>query len=190
MSVSGNRKRSMNLLAAAGLCLTLAGCSTYHSSAGGGFSGTELTAAGTATGIPFQVDGKVGDIQGAPLAAAVNSAMTASVAGTAVHYAACEPYTECAGDHLVWTFGPPDARPTSAYPPALGRNLNWFGDYQPAPNNVTVKVALFQGSNVVASASGQTNADSPNDPAFQSLIANMSASVLSGPDFFDRVGFP
>jgi hypothetical protein len=190
MSVSGNRKRSMNLLAAAGLCLTLAGCSVYHTSAGGGFSGTDLTAAGTGPGIPLQVDGKVGGIQGAPLAAAVSSAMPASVAGTAVHYAACEPYTECAGDHIVWTFGPPDARPTSAYPPALGRNFNWFGDYQPAPNNVAVTVALFQGGNVVASTSGQTNADSPNDPAFQSLIAQMSASVLSGPDFFDRVGLP
>jgi hypothetical protein len=190
MSVSGNRKRSMNLLAAVGLCLTLAGCSTYQSSAGGGFSTADLTAAGTGPGIPLEVDGKVGGIRGAPLAAAVSSAMPASVAGTAVRYAACEPYTECAGDHIVWTFGPPAARPTSAYPPALGTNFNWFGDYQPAPNNVTVKVALFQGGNVVASASGQTNADSPNDPAFQSLIANLSANVLSGPDFFDGVGLP
>ncbi len=190
MSVSGNCKRSMNLLAAAGLCLTLAGCSTYHSSAGGGFSTADLTAAGAGSGIPIQVDGKVGAVQGAPLAAAVSSAMPASVAGTAVHYAACEPYTECAGDHLVWTFGPPDARPASAYPPALGTNLNWFGDYRPAPNNVTVKVALFQGGNVVASASGQTKADTPNDPAFQGLIAALSADVLSGPDVFDRVGLP
>ena len=190
MSVSGNRKRSMNLLAAAGLCLTLAGCSVYHSSAGGGFSSTGLTASGTGTGIPFQVDGKVGGVQGAPLAAAVATAMPATVAGTSVHYGACEPFTECAGDHLVWTFGPPAARPASAYPAALGRNLNWFGDYEPAPNNVTVKVALFQGGNVVASTSGQTNADSPNDPAFQALIADMAATVLSGPDVFDSVGLP
>lgn len=190
MSVSGNRTRSVNVLAAAGLCLMLAGCSTYHSSAGGGFSTSGLTAAGSGPGIPFQVDGMVGSVQGAPLAAAVATAMPATVAGTPVHYGACEPFTECAGDHLVWTFGPPDARPASAYPPALGTNLNWFGHYQPAPNNVTVKVALFQGGNVVASTSGQTNADSPNDPAFQALIADMAATVLSGPDVFDEAGLP
>jgi len=190
MSVSGNRKRPMNVLALAGLCLTLAGCSTYHASAGGGFSTADLTAAGTGPGIPFQVDGKVGGIQGAPLAAAVGMAMPASVAGTTVHYAACEPYTECAGNHLVWTFGPPAARPVSAYPPALGTNLNWFGGYQPAANNVSVKLALFQGGNVVASVSGQTEANGPDDPAFKNLVTEMSSSVLSGPDVFDRVGAP
>jgi len=190
MSVSGNRKRSMNVLATAGLCLMLAGCGVYHTSTGGGFSASALTEAGAGSGIPFQVDGKVGGVQGAPLAAAVATAMPATVAGTPVHYGACDPFTECAGNHLVWTFGPPAARPTSAYPAALGRNLNWFGDYEPASNNVSVKVALFQGGNVVASASGQTSADSPNDPAFQALIADMAASVLSGPDVFDWAGLP
>ena len=190
MSASGNRKHSMNLLAVAGLSLTLAGCSVYHSSVGGGFSSSGLTTEGTGSGIPFQVDGMVGSVQGAPLAAAVATAMPAAVDGTAVHYSACEPFTECAGDHLVWTFGPPAARPASAYPPAAAFNLNWFSGYEPAPSNVTVKVALFQGGNVVASASGQINADNPNDPAFQSLIAGMSATVLSGPDIFDKVGLP
>jgi hypothetical protein len=188
MSAPRDRFRTQLLLAS--LLLPLAGCSTYHTTAGGGFSNASLTAAGSGSGIPFQVDGKVGNTQGAPLAAAVATAMPASVGGAAVHYAACEAYTECAGDHLVWTFGPPSARPVSAYPPAAAYNLHWFGNYEPAPNNVTVKVALFQGGNVVASTSGQTNADSPNDPAFQSLIAEMSGAVLSGPDVFDRIGFP
>jgi hypothetical protein len=72
----------------------------------------------------------------------------------------------------------------------VGTNLNWIGGYEPAANNVAVKVALFQGGNVVASVSGQTEADSPTDPAFQSLIANMAATVLSGPDILDSVGLP
>jgi hypothetical protein len=190
MSAFANRTHSAHWLAATCLCLTLTGCGVYNSSAGGGFSTSSLTAAGSGAGIPFQVDGKVGGIQGAPLAAAVGGAMPTSVAGATVHYAACEPYTECAGDHLVWTFGPPDARPASSHPPALGTNLNWFGSYEPAANNVTVKLALFQGGNVVASVSGQTDADSPNDPAFQALIAGMSQSVLSGPDIFDEIGLP
>jgi hypothetical protein len=190
MSAPRNRTHLRTPLFLASLLLPLAGCSVYHAQAGGGFSDESLTAAGSASGIPFQVDGKVGGTQGAPLAAAVATAMPTSVGKATVHYTACEPYTECAGDHLVWTFGPPAARPAAAYPPAAAYNLHWFGGYEPAANNVTVKVALFQGGNVVASASGQTNADSPNDPAFQSLIAEMSASVLSGPDVLDWVGFP
>lgn len=196
MSASRNRKHFIDAsavtktLAVACLCLPLAACSAYHRQAGGGFSGDSLTTAGAGPGIAFQVDGKVGATQGAALAAAVATAMPASVGGAAVHYAACAPYTECAGDHLVFTFGPPSARPPSAYPSAMGYNLNWFGNYEPEPNNVTVKVALFQGGNVVASASGQTEADSPNDPAFQSLIAELSETVLSGPDVFDWLGLP
>lgn len=190
MSATINRKRSMSMLTAVGFALTLAGCSTYHSAASGNFSTERLTSAGGGAGIPFQVDGSVGGVRGAPLATAVAGAMPATVAGTSVHYTACEPYTECAGDHLVWTFGPPTARPASAYPPALGTNLNWFGDYQPSPTNVTVKVALFQYGNPVASTSGQTDAASPNDPAFQALIADMASKVMSGPDVFDRAGLP
>lgn len=190
MSGSINRTRSMSLLATAGIVLTLAGCSTYHSSVSGNFSGERLTSAGSGPGIAFQVDGTVGGVRGAQLATAIASAMPAAVDGTAVHYTACEPYTECAGDHLVWTFGPPAARPASAYPPALGTNLNWFGDYAPSPANVTVKVALFQGGNPVASLSGQTDAASPTDPAFQQLVASMAQHVMSGPDMFDRVGLP
>ena len=191
-----NRKHLANAFAVAktfavvGICLPLAACSAYHRQTSWGFSGDSLTSAGAGPGIAFQVDGKVGDTQGAPLATAVATAMPATVGGAAVHYAACAPYTECAGDHLVFTFGPPDARPTSAYPPAMGYNLNWFGNYEPAANNVTVKVALFQGGNVVASASGQTEAGSPNDPAFQSLIAQLSETVMSGPDAFDWLGLP
>ena len=190
MFSAGNRKRLTTASVAACLCLPLAACSVYHDTVGGGFSSTGLTTAGTAGGIPFQVDGKVGTAQGAPLAAAVATAMPTSVAGATVHYTACQPYTECAGDHLVWTFGPPAARPASAYPPAAAYNVEWVGHYEPASNNVTVKVALFQGGNVVASASGQTDADSPNDPAFQSLIAEMSETVLSGPDAADWIDFP
>ena len=190
MSATVNRKRSTSMLVAVGLSLTLAGCSTYHSATSGNFSAERLASAGGGAGIPFQVDGSVGGVRGAPLATAVAGAMPATVGAAAVHYTACEPYTECAGDHLVWTFGPPDARPASAYPPAVGRNLNWIGDYQPSPTNVSVKVALFQNGNPVASISGQTDAASPNDPAFQSLIAGMAAKLMSGPDVFDNVGLP
>jgi hypothetical protein len=189
MSLIGHHTRLAVSLTLAAICLPLAGCATYHPAAGNGFSGKRLAEAGTAGGIQIQVDGKVGGVQGAPLAAAVSGAMPGTVAGTAVHYVACEPYTECPGDHLVFTFGPPAARPANAYPLSLATNVNWLG-YHPAPNNVTVKLALFQGGNPVASISGQTNADSPNDPAFQSLIASMSRSVLSGPDAFDWIGFP
>ena len=190
MSATVNRKRSMSMLAAVGIALTLAGCSTYHSAVSGNFSTERLTSAGSGAGIPFQVDGSVGGVRGTPLATAVAGAMPTTVAGTSVHYSACEPYTECAGDHLVWTFGPPAARPASAHPPALGTNLNWFGDYEPSPRNVTVKVALFQNGNPVASVSGQTDATGPNDPAFQSLIADMASEVMSGPDIFDDIGLP
>src|SRR5579859_1593467 len=147
MSATVNRKHSLSLLAALCLTLTAAGCSTYQSGVSGNFSSERLTTAGSGPGIALQVDGSVGGVRGAQLATAVASALPATVEGTAVHYAACEPYTECAGDHLVWTFGPPAARPASAYPPALGTNLNWFGSYEPSPTNVTVKVALFQGGN-------------------------------------------
>jgi hypothetical protein len=190
MSATVDRKRSMSMLAAVGFTLTLAGCSTYHSAVSGNFSAERLTSAGSGAGIPFQVDGSVGGVRGTPLATAVGGAMPATVAGASVHYSACQPYTECAGDHLVWTFGPPDARPASAFPPALGTNLNWFGDYEPSPTNVTVKVALFQDGTPVASVSGQTEAASPDDPAFQALVAKMAAEVMSGPDVFDEAGLP
>jgi hypothetical protein len=185
-----NRLRSVSMLAAMGFPLALAGCSTYHSSVSGNFSNQQLTSAGSGAGIPFQVDGSVGGVRGAPLAAAVATAMPATVDGTVVHYAACDPYTECAGDHLVWTFGPPSARPISVHPPALGMNVNWFSNYEPLPTNVAVKVALFQGGNPVASISGQTEAASPDDPAFKALIADMAAQVMSGPDVFDLAGLP
>ena len=190
MSATVNRKRPMSMLAAVGFTLTLAGCSTYHSATSGNFSTERLTSAGSGAGIPFQVDGSVAGVRGAPLATAVAGAMPATVAGTSVHYTACEPYTECAGDHLVWTFGPPAARPSSAYPAALGTNLNWIGDYEPSPTNVSVKVALFQNGSPVASVSGQTDAASPTDPAFQSLIASMAATVMDGTDVFDDIGLP
>jgi hypothetical protein len=184
MSILGNSTRIATTFVLA-LCLPLAGCATYHTQTGNDFSGARL-----ATGIPFQVDGKVGSVQGTPLAAAVGAAMPASVGGSEFRYAACDAYTECPGDHLVWTFGPPAARPRSAYPPAIAVNLNWIGNYEPSPNNVTAKVALFQGGNVVASAAGQVDASDPSDPAFQAMIGQMSHAVLSGPDWFDRVGFP
>ncbi|MDB5392966.1 MAG: hypothetical protein JWM91_472 [Rhodospirillales bacterium] len=189
MSPIGHNTRLTVSLGLAALCLPLAGCATYHSAASNSFSSKRLADAGTGGGIQIQVDGKVGGMQGAPLAAAIAAAMPATVDGTPVHYVACDPYTECPGDHLVFTFGPPAARPTTVYPPALAVNFNLLG-YHPAPNNVTAKLALFQGGNAVTSIAGQTNADSPSDPAFQSLIGNMSSSVLSGPDVVDRIGFP
>jgi hypothetical protein len=185
MPFKADRARLFPALITLSLMPLLGGCATYHAAAGNGFSSAGLSDASAKSGIPFQVDGKVGGVQGEPLATAVGAAMPASM-----KYAACAPYTECPGDHLVWTFGPPDARPRSAYPAGLAYNLNWIGGYEPAPNNVTAKVALFQGGNVVASASGQTDAASPNDPAFQAMIAQMSSAVLSGPDIFDAVGFP
>ena len=190
MSLIGHHThRAVSLAVAAALSLQMAGCATFHPAAGNGFSGKKLADAGAAAGIPVQIDGKVGGIQGAALATAVTAALPATVAGNTVHYVACEPYAECPGDHLVFTFGPPAARPTNAYPLSLATNVNLLG-YSPSPNTVTAKLALFQGGTVVASISGQTAADSPNDPVFQSLVTSMSNSVLSGPDIFDRIGFP
>jgi hypothetical protein len=189
MSLTGHRTRLAISLGLAALCLPLAGCATYHKAAGNNFSGARLTEAGTAGGIQIQVDGKVGGVQGDALAAAVTAAMPATVGGTPVKYVACAQYTECPGDHLVFTFGPPAARPSSAYPPALATNFNLLG-YNPGPDNVTVKAALFQGGEVVSSIAGQTDATGPSDPAFLSLVGGMAGSVLSGPDIFDRVGFP
>jgi hypothetical protein len=156
--------------------LGLAGCSVYHAETDGGFSSSALA---TAKDLPIQVDGVVGGVRGDPLGQAVAAAMPTDVGGAALTYAPCTAYTECPGDHLVWTFGPPAARPTSAYPPALGTNVNWVGTWTPAPTNVTVKVALFQNGNVVSSAAGQVDAASPDDPAFKSLIASMTSTVLS-----------
>jgi hypothetical protein len=190
MSILANRTHFALAIMLASLCLPLAGCSTYHSASSNGFSSARLSNAGGKDGLPFQVDGKVGDVQGAALASAVGSAMPASVGGTALHYTACEAYTECAGDHLVWTFGPPASRPRSAYPPELAVNYNIIGGYEPSATNVTAKVALIQGGNIVASVSGQVDAAGPTDPAFQSMIEQMSQSVLSGPDLFDWIGFP
>ncbi len=159
--------------------LASTGCaSVYHESASQDFSAAPLAAPG---GLPLQVDGTVGTLRGAALAQAVAQAMPASAGGGDVHYAPCEAYSECPGDHLVWTFGPPAARPASAYPPAIARNIDWIGDYRPSPNNVTAKLALIENGNVVASASGQVDASSPSDPAFQALVAAMTRSVLSGP---------
>lgn len=166
--------------------ISLGGCSVYQSDVDFSFSEASLTGAGTGAGIPIQVDGKVGDVQGAPLAAAVTAAMPKSIGETAVHYAPCAPYTECAGDHIVWTFGPPAARPVTAYPPALATNIDWIGPYRPSPNNVTVKVAVIQRGRVVASASGQVDASNPNDPAFQALIEEMSENALCAPGWLDE----
>ncbi len=149
---------------------------TYHAETDGGFSSAALA---SSQPLPIQVDGVVGGVRGDPLAQSVAAAMPADMNGTALTYAPCAAYTECPGDHLVWTFGPPAARPRSAYPPEFTANLNWFGDYQPAPNNVTVKAALFQNGNVVSSVSGQVDADNPDDPAFKALIASMSSTVLT-----------
>jgi hypothetical protein len=169
-----------------GVCLVagLAGCSPYYTQVGGGFSGAALTAHGA---LPIQIDGKVGSAEGAPLAQAVAAAMPASVDGVKLEYAPCKPDTECPGDHLVWTFGPPEARPASVHPAALSYNVNLIGSYQPEPNNVAVKVMLIQGGHIVASASGQVDADNPDDPNFKSLIGDLSGQVLEGPDWLDWV---
>ncbi|HTJ64020.1 MAG TPA: hypothetical protein VL899_09425 [Alphaproteobacteria bacterium] len=168
--------------------LALGACSTYNTATTGGFSDAALVA--QTKGVPVQVDGSVGGVHGAPLATAVAAAMPTMVGGKSLQYAPCEPNTECAGDHLVWTFGPADWRPASAHPPALATNVNWFGDVRPAPNNVAVKLALFQGGTVVASTSGQVDVNNPDDPAFKALIATMTDEVLSGPDWLDDVGLP
>jgi hypothetical protein len=174
--------------ASLGLCMALSACGAYNAQTSNSYSDAALSA--QTAGIPIQVDGSVGSVRGAPLATAVAAAMPKTVEGKAAQYAPCQPFTECAGDHIVWTFGPPDWRSAYAHPPALAVNVtDWVSD-RPAPNNVAVKVALFQGGTVVASASGQVDANNPDDPAFQALIAAMSSKVLSGPDIFDRVGLP
>ncbi len=171
----------MRAACAAGL-LAMTGCaSVYHVENDEAFSSAPLTAG---TPVPLQVDGVVGGMQGEPLAQAVAAAMP-PVGGPNVQYAPCEAYTECPGDHLVWTFGPPAWRPASAYPPAISRNIDWIGNYRPAPNNIAAKLALFENGQVVGSASGQVDADSPSDPAFQAMVASMTRQVLSGPGFLD-----
>jgi hypothetical protein len=163
----------------------LTGCGVYHADADEGLSEDSLTRAGTAEGVALQVDGAVGGVRGAALAQAVAGAMSKQVGDATIRYAPCPAFTECAGDHIVWTFGSPAARPASAYPPALATNIDWIGPYAPDSDNVTVKVALIQGGDVVASASGQVDAASPDDPAFRDLIKAMSRRVLSGPGWFD-----
>jgi hypothetical protein len=170
------------------LALALSACNTYYTQTSRGFSDAALAA--QAKGVPVQVDGSVGGVRGAALEKVVAAAMPTTVGDKALQYALCEPYTECAGDHLVWTFGPAEWRPVSAHPPALATNVSWFGDHRPADNNVAVKLALFQGGTVVASTSGQVDANGPDDPAFQSLIARMTHEVLSGPDWMDDIGLP
>jgi len=178
--------RSLRFAALGLFALGAAGCSVYHAEVDGGFSASALTALGAGTGIPLQVDGAVGSVRGAALATAVAGSMPTTVEGTPVRYAPCDPYTECAGDHVVWTFGPPAARPASVYPSELHVNVDWIGGYQPSPANITAKVALFHGGTVVSSAAGQV--DAPNgtdDPAFRALIADMSRAVFSSPGLLD-----
>jgi hypothetical protein len=177
-----------NALGFGALALALSACSTYYTQTTGSFSDAALAA--QTKGVAVQVDGSVGGVRGAVLEKAIAAAMPTAVSGKAFQYALCEPYTECAGDHLVWTFGPAEWRPASAHPAALATNVNWFGDYRPATNNVAVKLALFQGGTVVASTSGQVDANGPDDLAFQSLIATMTHEVLSGPDWLDDIGLP
>jgi hypothetical protein len=166
--------------------LALGGCTTYHQEVGGGFSDADLSTLGAGTGIPLQVDGSVGGVSGAKLAAAVSTAMPSALGASNIHYRPCEPYTECSGDHVVWTFGPTAARPASNYPAALHVNLDWFGTYHPGADHVSAKVALFQGGNVVASADGQVDApQGADDPAFKAMIAEMSAAVMESPGWFD-----
>jgi hypothetical protein len=174
--------------AASGMAaLAMTGCSVYHTEVDGNFSGSALTSLGSGAGIPLQVDGVVNGSRGDALAAAVAGSMPTSVEGAPVRYAPCDPYTECAGDHVVWTFGPPAARPTSVYPSELHFNADWIGSYQPSPANVTAKVALFQGGTVVSSTSGQV--DAPNgadDPAFRAMVAEMSQAIFSSPGWLDH----
>jgi hypothetical protein len=171
------------------LCLAMTGCSgsVYHVESYGGFSTAALEAQAGGDGLQIQVDGSVGAARGAPLAAAVAAAMPASVNGASIRYTPCEAYSECPGDHLVWTFGPPAARPASAYPPAIAMNVNWAGTYRPDPNDVTIKAALFQNGEVVSTAAGQVDALAPDDPAFQATIRRMASDVLSGPGLLYRV---
>lgn len=185
--MSNDRARlGLHVLATALLALALGGCAAQRAEVDEGYAGEVLAAQGTGAGIPVQVDGAVGSVRGAPLAASVTGAMPTEVGGATVRYAACEPYQECPGDHVVWTFGPPSARSTWDYPAAFHFNPGWIGSYDPGPAHVTAKVALFQGTNVVATAEGQV--DAPNgtdDPAFRAMIADMSRAVFSGPGLMD-----
>ena len=181
-------RTAFGILTAALLSLALGGCAVQRAEVDQGFSGEALAAQGTGAGIPVQVDGAVGAVRGAPLATAVTGAMPTAVGGTTVHYAACEPYQECAGDHVVWTFGPPSASSSWNYPAALHFNPAWIGSYDPGAAHVTAKVALFQGTNVVATADGQVDApNGPDDPAFRAMIAHMSHDIFSGPGLFDDI---
>ncbi len=178
--------RRVALPAAFAGAMSLGGCSVYQDEVYGSFSESALTSAGAGPGIAIQVDGKVGSAQGDKLATIVAAAMPVTIGDAKVRYAPCKQFTECPGDHIVWTFGPPSARPASAYPPALATNVGWIWGEERSPNNVTVKVAVFQGGNVVATAAGQVDAADPNDPAFKDLIESMSDSVLSAPGLIDR----
>jgi len=188
MTVDRKFSRGLNACLAV-LCLAMTGCSSkvYHAESYGGFSSAALVDQSNAGGLQIQVDGSVGTLRGAPLAAAVESAMPVSLNGAPIRYAACEAHSECPGDHLVWTFGPPAARPASAYPPWAAMNINWVGTYRPDPNNVTIKAALFQNGEVVSTAAGQVDASAPDDPAFQATIARMAHDVLSGPGLLYRI---
>ncbi len=172
-------------LAAIGLTFALSGCSSYHSAGTNGYSDAGLTAVGGTSGIPLQVDGQVGGLRGAPLTAIVAAAMPTTVDGAAVHYAPCEDYSECAGDHVVWTFGPPPARSNWSYPPALSVNVNWIGNPYPSKDKIAAEATLFQNGEPVSTVSGQVTAEGPNDPAFQSMISEMSGRLLTGPGWFD-----
>ncbi len=175
--------RAAVLFALASVALAATGCApVYHTEIDGGFAQAPLT---SPKGAALQVDGVVGGIEGEPLAQAVAAAMPSDVGGASFQYAPCEAYTECPGDHLVWTFGPPAARPASAYPPAISRNIDWIGDYRPAPNNITAKLAVFENGDVVATTAGQVDANGPDDPAFKALIAAMTRAVLSRPGWFN-----
>ena len=181
---SGTGVRS--ILSLALFCFAGAGCAVERTEVGGGVSPPALAAQGAASGIPIQVDGKVGGSRGPALAAAVASAMPGEISGSNVHYAPCTPYEECPGDHVVWTFGPPSVRPASDYPPALHLNVDWFGDYRPSPDSITASVALFQDGNVVATAEGQVDAPGgAEDPAFRTMIGLMSRAIFSGSGWFD-----
>jgi hypothetical protein len=167
------------------MALAVAGCSSYHSAGTNAYSAAGLTEVGAAGGIPLQVDGQVGGIRGAPLTAVVAAAMPATVDGAKVHYAPCEDYSECAGDHVVWTFGPPPARSNWSYPPALSVNVNWIGNPYPSKDKIAAEATLFQNGEPVSTVSGQVTADGANDPAFQSMISEMSGRLLTGPGWFD-----
>ena len=188
MASIGGGRLGLGALAPILLALTLGGCAVQQVEVDEGFSDAALAGQGSGAGIPVQVDGAVGDARGAALATAVTGAMPTDVAGTSVHYAACEPYQECAGDHVVWTFGPPSARSPWNYPAALHLNVGWIGDYAPGPSHVTAKVALFQGGNVVATAEGQVDApDGANDPAFRAMIEAMSRAIFAGHGLIDEI---